>query len=213
MKRSILLFLFLSNFAFGLVSWETTQVTQKISPLAKSAEAVFRFENIGGEPVTITEIKSSCGCTTAALDKKTYEPGESGEIVASLNVGSRQGMQRKSIRVKTDDGETTTLMMRTLIPTVLDIKPGFVFWKQGEDPDMKSIDLKVGSGIDEAVKIVSVTPDNEAVQGQLEEIGQGHFRLNLFTTSTDRPIRTRFKVSTNYPKEKPRSFYVYGYVK
>ena len=73
----------------ALISWNTTEVTQKVDPLTASVNAVFAFENIGDKAFTITEVKSSCGCTTAALGKKTYAPGESGEINAKFNIGSR----------------------------------------------------------------------------------------------------------------------------
>lgn len=212
--QSILsLFLLMAVQAHALVSWETTQITQKVDPLAEQVTAVYRFKNIGDEPVTITEIKSSCGCTTAALEKKTYAPGESGQIEATLKIGSRQGLQTKTIRVSTDaEDQPTVLTMKTLIPEVMKIQPAFVFWQQGEVPDIKTIDLKVG--LQEPMHVVKATSDSSLVGVQLEEVERGkHYRLNLFPTGTDETAKARITVETDFPKESPKTFYVYAHVK
>lgn len=74
---SVLLLKFLAcSQAYAVLSWETTQITQKADHLSEAVVAVYRFENIGDDPVAITEIKSSCGCTTTELEKKTYAPGK-----------------------------------------------------------------------------------------------------------------------------------------
>ena len=65
----------------------------------------FPFVNKASVPVTITDVSTTCGCTTTSLAKKTYEPGESGEIVATFNPLNRQGLEKKTIAVKTDDPE------------------------------------------------------------------------------------------------------------
>jgi hypothetical protein len=203
----------LTAHAHALLNWETTQITQKADPLDISVAATFKFTNIGDTAVTFGEIKPSCGCTTAKLDKKVYQPGESGEITGILDIGSRQGLQTKSIRVTTDDeDEPTVLVMKTQIPKILDIQPAFIFWKQGEVPDMKTIDLKVG--LTEAMHITEASSDNSNVEVQLEEIEPGKkYRLILFPTSTDELIKAKISLSTDFPKDKPKTFYVYAHVK
>lgn len=59
----------------------------------------FPFTINGNARITITDIKTSCGCTTAKLDKTTYAPGESGNITATFIIGDRTGEQTKHIRV------------------------------------------------------------------------------------------------------------------
>jgi Protein of unknown function (DUF1573) len=63
----------------------------------------FAFTNGASAPVTIVDVHSSCGCTTTTLAKKTYAPGEAGEIEAMFDPVSRQGKERKAITVKTDE--------------------------------------------------------------------------------------------------------------
>lgn len=209
----IALLLFAAANAHAVISWETTQITQKADPLNESVSAMFKFKNIGDSVITIKEIKPSCGCTTATLEKKTYAPGESGEITATLTIGSRQGLQSKTIRVMTDSEETpTVLTMKTLIPEIVSIQPSFVFWKRGEEPDIKSINLKVG--LDEPIHVIKAGSESSSVSVQLEEVVAGkHYRLNLFPASTDELAKARITIVTDYPKNKPRTFYVYAHIK
>lgn len=198
--------------AYGDISWETTQITQTADPLSESVSATFKFKNVGDFVITIKEIKPGCGCTTATLEKKTYAPGESGEITATLTIGNRQGLQSKAIRVTTDGGEApTVLTMKTLIPEILGIQPTFVFWQKGEAPAVKTINLNVG--IDE-MHIIKAQSDNNNMTVQLDEIEPGkRYRISLFPASTNDLLKARITLVTDYPKNKPKIFYVFAHVK
>lgn len=211
--RALLMSLTLTGNAFALLKWDTTQVTQKAEPMAESVSAAFRFENIGSETVTIKEIKSSCGCTTAALDQKTYAPGESGEIVAKFNIGSRQGLETKTVTVMTDEGDSpTVLTMKTLIPKILEMQPAFVFWQKDEIPEPKTINLKVG--LDAPVKIVSAKSDNSNMSVQLDVVEEGKaYRLTVFPATTDDLLKARITLVTDFPADKPKTYFVFAHVK
>lgn len=215
MKKVLFASLFLVSILkmCAAISWETTHITQKADPLAESISATFKFQNTGDTEITIEKIKSSCGCTTAALEKKTYAPGESGEITATFNIGSRQGLQSKSIRVTTDnESRPTVLIMKTLVPEVLSIKPSFVFWRQGEEPEVKSIHLR--GGLDEPIRVLKAESSNSNVRVELVEVEAGrHYRLDMFPASTDELGKARITVVTDYPTSKPKKFYAYAHVK
>ncbi|MBC2603042.1 DUF1573 domain-containing protein [Puniceicoccus vermicola] len=216
MKKSlslILFFLVVSTHSYASLDWNTTKVSQEADPSDSEITAVFRFANIGDDAVTITEVKPSCGCTTTELDKKTYEPGEVGKIEATLKIGSRKGVQTKTIRVSTKGEEKpTVLTMETVIPDLLNIRPAFVFWKKGEVPDGKTIELKVG--IEEPIKVLSAESNNGSIEVHLEEIEEGRsYQLHLFPTQTDEAARARITLSTDYPVESPRTYYVYAHIK
>ncbi len=49
----------------------------------------FTFTNSGTEPLTITEVRSSCGCLVPALAKRIYQPGEHGELTVEVNTLSQ----------------------------------------------------------------------------------------------------------------------------
>jgi hypothetical protein len=49
----------------------------------------FTFINSGTEPLTITDVRSSCGCLVPALAKRVFEPGERGELKVEVNTLSQ----------------------------------------------------------------------------------------------------------------------------
>jgi hypothetical protein len=83
------------NFNFGKVSSSQKQVEKK-----------FVFKNVGKSDLIIRKIRTTCGCTTANLEKEVVKPGESSSFKAVFNFGSRKGIQRKSIYVISNDPST-----------------------------------------------------------------------------------------------------------
>ena len=129
---------------WGMLAWETTEATRRPGPLEESVTTTFQFRNTGDKSVEILDVKSNCGCTTARSDKTVYAPGESGEVTATLNIGSRQGLQVTAITVSTNDGEKPmTLIVKTLIPEVLRIRPTVVVWPKDAPLDPKVINIHV----------------------------------------------------------------------
>lgn len=58
----------------------------------------FVFKNTGNEPLIITDVKSSCGCTVPKWSKEPIPKGESGTIKVKYNT-RRAGSFTKSVRV------------------------------------------------------------------------------------------------------------------
>src|SRR5437870_5813393 len=55
------------------LQWEKKELEFRADASAGEVKAEFNFTNTGDGPVTIESVQSSCGCTTAVLDKKTYQ--------------------------------------------------------------------------------------------------------------------------------------------
>lgn len=64
-----------------------------------AVEYTFSFENTGDQPITITRVKASCGCTTPGWTKEEVLPGESGFVKAKYNPRNRPGKFRKSLKI------------------------------------------------------------------------------------------------------------------
>lgn len=60
---------------------------------------VFKFKNEGAEPLVLSNVKASCGCTTPNWTKQPIEPGETGEVTATYNPNGRPGNFNKTITV------------------------------------------------------------------------------------------------------------------
>ncbi|OFX89918.1 MAG: hypothetical protein A2W99_08870 [Bacteroidetes bacterium GWF2_33_16] len=58
----------------------------------------FTFKNTGKEPLLLTQVQASCGCTTPTWPKEPVKPGETGTIVVKYNT-KIPGVFSKSVRV------------------------------------------------------------------------------------------------------------------
>ncbi|UCF42226.1 MAG: DUF1573 domain-containing protein [Planctomycetota bacterium] len=63
----------------------------------------FKFENAGDELLIIKKVTKSCGCTPFTLEKKEYEPGESGTLKVSYKASKRAGSSKKHLYVESND--------------------------------------------------------------------------------------------------------------
>ncbi|WNJ16445.1 DUF1573 domain-containing protein [Pontibacter sp. G13] len=76
------------------------------------AKHVFTVTNSGTEPLILTKVKPSCGCTVANYTKTEIAPGESGEVEATYNA-QKMGVFSKTITVLTNvDDQATILKIR-----------------------------------------------------------------------------------------------------
>lgn len=65
--------------------------------------AVFKFTNIGDEPLVIHQAFASCGCTVPKFSKEPVAPGKKGEVVVTYN-GKAQfpGEFKKPITIRSN---------------------------------------------------------------------------------------------------------------
>ena len=127
----------------GALTWENQKVELTAQVEDIQAIGVFRFKNSGGEVVTITSVKPSCGCTTAELAKAQYAPGETGEIKAVFKFNGGVGPQEKTILVTTSDAPAspTLLTLRVTIPDLFTYSTRLLLWKMGTEPVDQSLTL------------------------------------------------------------------------
>lgn len=93
------------------ISWDSQEYDFGNLPQNVAAEAEFVFTNISNEPVTISKVKSSCGCTITAYEKNPVLPGQSSTITATYNAKSL-GAFRKSVKVYTTEFQPYTLTIK-----------------------------------------------------------------------------------------------------
>ena len=66
---------------------------------------VFKFKNTGKQPIIISKIKSSCGCTVASKPSKPVMPGETSEINVKYAT-NRIGAFSKTITITSNASQT-----------------------------------------------------------------------------------------------------------
>ena len=210
MRTLLFLLCAFTGSAFGQLTWENPEQTFNSKPQDGSVVAKYRFTNQGKETIKIENVTTSCGCTTTALTKKEYAPGESGEIEAKFVFAGRTGRQEKAITVTTSatPQQPTMLRLYVNIEEPIKIEPQVVFWRVGEQPDPKTIHIAVAD--DSPAKIASVESDNPGVKVQLTEVKPGkEYEVQVTPASVTQPGAATLMIRTDYPRDNPQTKYAY----
>jgi hypothetical protein len=213
MRFILLLFLGSVTPIFAQLKWDQPRQKLSVKPGEKAVTAKYRFTNNSSSPVTIVDVRPSCGCTIATLTKKTYVPGESGEIDAKLNFAGHTGHQEKWIYVTTNSAgtEPTLLTLAVDIPPDITIEPQFVMWRIGDPLTPKTIRVVVPAGF--PTKILAAQTDNPAIRVQLQQVMTGkQWEVKVTPAETKDLVKAIVSIRTNYPAEKPATYSVYARV-
>lgn len=62
-------------------------------------EHVFAFENTGNEPLIITNVQTTCGCTAPNWPRDPIAPGQASEVKVVFNSTGKIGRQHKVITI------------------------------------------------------------------------------------------------------------------
>lgn len=195
--------------AQSALRWDNKIIELQPGPTEKTARADFNFTNAGQQPVTIDRVRSSCGCTTASLDKKTYQPGEKGHITAVFTIGSRKGTQAKSISVNVrGENPATLLTLVTHLGEPIKLEPSLVFWRSGEAPHAKTISVKLPSGI----RLTRVVSSDSNFATKLEPVGE-NYRITITPGGTAQKATAVLNIQGLTRSNEPRTFQAYAQVK
>jgi hypothetical protein len=207
-------FLFLAPLAHADLKWDKLVQEFKRVPDDKEIEAHYVFHNTGTTPVTIKSMHSSCGCTTAKLEKKTYAPGEQGDVVLHFSFGDRKGNYLKAVTVTTDDKnmEPVILKLYVEIHDPLTVAPALVFWRTGEAPAAKTVQLTAEAA--QHVKIKSVTSSNPNFTATLQTGQAGlNYTIAITPSSTAQKESADITVQTDFPADAPHTYTIFARVK
>ncbi|MCF8294133.1 MAG: DUF1573 domain-containing protein [Chitinophagaceae bacterium] len=73
-------------------------------PEGPSVSYDFEFTNISKEPIVLSNVQASCGCTTPTWPKEPIAPGKTSKITATYNTQGRPGPFTKTITVTSNVG-------------------------------------------------------------------------------------------------------------
>lgn len=106
-----------------------------------------KITNVGGDTLRIADVKASCGCTTAPLDKKILLPGDTATVDVSMDVANRSGEQHKTITITSNDSTKSAIVvglhamvMRDVVATPEFFQP-ITSGKKGRE-DTTSVELR-----------------------------------------------------------------------
>jgi hypothetical protein len=197
--------------ASAQLKWEQTTIELHPSVTDQETVATFKYENVGDKPIKILDVKTSCGCTVASRKKDDAAPGEKGEITATLKISGHTGIMEKQVTVTTDDEKNpqSVLTLKADVPLLLEVKPTFVFWKQGEEPTPRIIHVKANKEF--PVTKLDVTSTNADI---VTTVKKGEADKEWDIEVTRRPdshpapnAMAQLKITPDYPKDTPKVFY------
>jgi Protein of unknown function (DUF1573) len=209
----LLFFLCLVAPAFAQLKWDQPQQVFTPNPGEKTVTARYRFTNTGASPVSIIDVRPSCGCTTATLAKKDYAPGESGEIEAKLIFAGHVGHQEKWIYVTTNvaGSEPALLSLAVDIPPEVTIQPEFVMWRIGDPLESKTMRVMIPEGI--PTRMIAAQADNPTMQVGLREVQAGkEWEVKVTPTSTREAVKAVVTIRSDYPAGNPATYSAYARV-
>jgi len=67
------------------IKWEKLIIDLGTVKQYNPTQTIFKFKNIGGKPVIITNAKGSCGCTDIDYPKKPILPGQTANIIVTYD--------------------------------------------------------------------------------------------------------------------------------
>jgi hypothetical protein len=86
-------------------------------------EETFKFTNTGTEPLIITNVQVTCGCTTPkGWPRDPIMPGGKGEITVAFNSAGKSGRQNKVVTIVSNAVNTEGSQI-SFVTNVLDKKP------------------------------------------------------------------------------------------
>jgi len=72
--------------------------------------AIFKFRNTGKGPLILNSVTTSCGCTVSRYSTKPVLPGESGTIEVIFDSGGYNGIQKKTVTVRSNASNPYVLL-------------------------------------------------------------------------------------------------------
>ena len=81
-------------------------------------EHVFKFKNTGNQPLVLSNVATTCGCTATDWPRDPIMPGKSGTIKAQFNSAGKLYQQNKVITVYSNatNGESRVSIVTNILP-------------------------------------------------------------------------------------------------
>lgn len=185
----------------------------------QQVERTFVIKNVGDEPLEITDVKTSCGCTVAKLENKTIQPGGEESISATFNLKGKQGIQSKKITIMSNDPEQPNFYLEfkgTALATI-SIEPKLLNMGRIMDNDTHSASLTVASSKEgHTFTIEKVEVEQPAAfTTSVETVVPGKEYRVIATTNpnmAEGTLNGRITITTDDPDRRFLNVAVYGHV-
>lgn len=166
----------------------------KINEADGKVTTIFTFKNEGMEPLVLSNVRASCGCTTPKWPRQPIEPGQTGEITVTYNPNGRPGRFTKTVTITSNATEPTTrvTIKGEVIPKPA--KPVDNYPVKMGELSLKSRSIDFGKLNDHATKTQEIEYANQTDHDITVEIlpakGQGKHLDAVVTLGSVKPKET-----------------------
>jgi Protein of unknown function (DUF1573) len=179
----------LSHFALA-AGLEFDELEKKVTAAAEATTVMtdFSFTNKSNKAITISKSDPGCSCLKVQISdgKLKYEPGESGVVRTTFDMGNFSGDVDKYVALWLDDAPDSSPTMRLTvhvhIPVLVGIEPKTLKWNIGEKVEPKSIRITMAEG--KTIHIAGITSSSTAFSQELKTIEDGK-KYDLVVTPLD----------------------------
>jgi len=147
----------------------------------EKVKASFAFKNSGDGPLDILKVVPTCGCTTAELDKKQYQPGESGIISVTFNTQRFPGKVTKRITVESNDPNRprTSVTLKGNVTVDIRYAPNSLFFADARMGQSATHEININTGRMANLELsdVEVNIQPECLNARVVQVDATHARL------------------------------------
>jgi len=181
-------------------------------PDTQTVTHMFKFTNNTDKTVTILRASGSCGCTVPDLQKKSFKPGESGEMAVTFNPQTRRGPNPKAVNIEYSEPAGTPNTVVTInanVQPLVIIEPMKMYLNEVDAKTGHTAEITV-SGRKKDFSVTSVEKASEALDvtvGALREVQidgetfqQYPITVNIKPGTPIGEIQTELVIKTNEEK-------------
>lgn len=92
-----------AKFDFKETDWDFGTLTQ-----GEIVEHSFKFTNVGNEPLVISSVRASCGCTVPDYSREPIKPGKTGVIKVSFDSNNKSNAVTNDVTITANTVPVTT---------------------------------------------------------------------------------------------------------
>jgi len=147
----------------------------------------FVFTNNGDQPLELSNVQPSCGCTTAGDWSHKVMPGETGKVPIQFNSANFNGSVFKTVSVSSNDKQkpVIVLQLKGTIWKAIELIPPYTVLNVLPDATNASASIRIINNTDDPLTLSAPECSNNSFAATLSTIKPGkEFQLTLASVSS-----------------------------
>ena len=210
---SVLLTAAMTSQLIAGLKWDAVTLEHVAKVGDDSLQLAFAFSNPDARPVTIVDVKPSCGCTATLLERRTYAPGEKGVLTVLLDAKGLGGVAGENDRGLCRRFEAThDAHLAGHDSAVVEVSPRLWWWPVSAAALAREAIVSLNRGVN--FKITSVKTDGLAMEVTLQPTAeQDRFWLVAKPALIATAVQATVTLSLASEGAAPREFVVFAQVR